>query len=468
MKILIVDDDVLFAHDLAADLREHSHDVETIHDAEALFARAPQVAPDIVLCDWDLRTHNGTDVLRFAHAQFPEAEVIIVTAFGSMENAVASFHEGACDFLVKPVMIEDLLFKIRRIDQTKAIRLENKWLRRQLQMQEPIGNLIGNSPQMQGVMDGIRRVAAPNTPVLIRGESGTGKELVARAIHDLGRPDRPFVAFNSAALPEHLVESQLFGHVQGAFTGATTTQKGLLEAAGEGTVFFDEIADATLSMQAKLLRALDQRQILRVGDIEERPIKARFLFATHQDLQARVKAGQFREDLLYRIQVMTIDLPPLRERPTDIPHLVAHFIQTLNLEIKTHVLGITTDALRELQRYSWPGNVRELRNVIERALIFAVDGRIQVDHLPQWPWADRATRLHSNSSNSNSASADGLMGEDILELRAATRRFVQTHIRRVLELVGNNVTEAARLLRIDRRTVYRKLENPDDDDDSET
>ncbi len=368
-RILVVDDEQSMRELLAIVLKREGYDVllaESGTDAVRLLEREPI---DLLISDIRMPDLSGVEVLRAAKQADQDVIGIMITAFASTESAVEALRLGAYDYVSKPFDVEELKIVVRNALERRQLRQENALLKRTLQTNHQFSNLIGRSEPMRAVFRLIETVAPTNSTILITGESGTGKELVARAIHfNSLRRDRPFVAVNCAALPETLLESELFGHVKGAFTDATTNKKGLLEVADKGTVLLDEIADMSPLMQVKLLRVLQERRFRRLGGTEEIATDIRIIAATNRDLGRLVAEGKFREDLYYRINVIPVHLPPLRERPEDIPLLAEHFVAKFSQQMGKKVTGLSAAALRLLQAYSWPGNVRELENAIERAV----------------------------------------------------------------------------------------------------
>jgi DNA-binding NtrC family response regulator len=375
----------------------------------------------------------------------PDLPVIVMTGFGSMETAIDAIRAGAHDFITKPFEAEALSHAIQRALQHRRLSDEVKRLRRAMAQNPQVDGLVGNSAVMQRLRELISRVGDSDASVLITGDSGTGKELVARALHAHSKTtDPPFVAVNCAALPAHLLESELFGHVKGAFTDAQRSRDGLFIEAHGGTLFLDEIAEMPMEMQVKLLRALQERKVRPVGGNTERPFAARLVAATNRDIEAEVKAGRFREDLYYRINVVRVEVPPLRDRGTDVVVLAQHFLETTRVRRGTQVIGISSAAAQKLMDYNWPGNVRELQNAIERAVAFTAFDHITVDDLPE------KIRTYGGVPHVSQPETT----TELLTLVEVERR----HIARVLKAVLGNKTQAARVLGVDRRTLYRKLE----------
>jgi DNA-binding NtrC family response regulator len=438
--VLIVDDEEVLAATLREFLADEGFDVATAGDATTALDLAARFEPDIALCDIQLPGADGLEVLDGLLRVRPETMVVMITAFGTIESAVAAFRKGAQDYLLKPVIFDELLAKVDRLIAFRGALRDNQALRRQLHASAGAGRLVGRGAAMRGVRALVEKVGPTKSHVLIVGDSGAGKEVVARALHDEGGdPKAPFLAVNCAAIPEGLVESELFGHVKGAFTGADRDRAGLFVAAGRGTAFLDEIGEASPASQAKLLRAIESREVLPVGASRAVPFSARVVAATNQDLPAEVAAGRFRADLYYRLNVVTIKLPPLRDRPEDIPDLVLTFLDRFGPRLGKRVLGVDDAAMRRLLAHPWPGNVRELENRIEMAIVLG-DGPVltAADLFPQQPDLDAVA--------------------DSDDLRAALARFERGHIARVLDACAGDKREAARRLGLGLSTLYRKLD----------
>lgn len=438
--VVIIDDEDLFREDLATLLRKEGFVCETAANGESGIGLIEQERPDAVLCDLMMQGMGGLEVVDRLSRSCPEVPVIVVTAFGSMETAVKAFRRGAVDYLLKPVALEDLLLKLRRSMERQQLQRELRYLRRAVSDATSGSRLVGESPAMEQVRQMITRVAEADSPVLITGESGTGKELVARAIHQAGQAhESPFVAVNCASLPRELAESELFGHMRGAFTGATRDKPGLFEVARTGTLFLDEVGDLPLELQPKLLRAIEQQEVTRVGGTRPVATPVRILAATHRNLRQEVETGRFREDLYFRIRVVEIELPPLRERREDIPLLVEHLLQRRQARRPHSIRGVDPAAMRLLMATPWRGNVRELDNVLERAVLMAQGELLGVGDLPSE--LTGTVRLPRQTD----------------DLKAAVRAYEKQHIRQVLEATGGNREAAARRLGIDPSTLYRRI-----------
>jgi len=382
-RILVVDDEPVQRELVSGFLNKQGFDVSAADSAERALELFRQEAFDLVLTDQKMANMSGLELLQAVHAINPETPVILITAFGTIEAAVAALKQGAIDYLTKPLNLEELLHRIRLVSERYRIISENRELRAALQERHRIEGIIGESGPMLEVLSLVRRVAPSEATVLIRGESGTGKELIAKAIH-FGSPRArgPLVKVNCAALPEALLESELFGHEKGAFTGALTSRQGRFELANGGTIFLDEIGDLPLHLQAKLLRVLQEREYERVGSSRSVKVNVRILAASHRPLEALIKAGQLREDLYYRLNVVTILIPPLRERRTDLVLLIEHFLRRFAEKNGKTIRGLTPEAREILLRYDYPGNVRELENIVERAVVLTRDDVIGSGDLP--------------------------------------------------------------------------------------
>jgi two-component system response regulator HydG len=444
-RILIVDDDRSLCETLAAGLGRRGFEVAWRTSAEGALAAVAAEDFDAIVTDLNMPGMNGTDLCARIAEVRGDVPVVVLTAFGSFETAVAAIRAGAYDFIGKPVQLDILAIALRRAVQHRALRDEVKRLRSEVGRAPRDGLLLGESPAMAHVHDLVARVADSEASVLVTGESGTGKEMVARALHRLSRRrEGPFVAVNCAAMPEALLESELFGHVRGAFTDAREARPGLFVEARRGTLFLDEIGDMPLGLQPKLLRALQERAVRPVGGAGEVPFDARIVAATNRDLESAIEERRFREDLYFRINVIHIPLPPLRARVGDILPLAQHFLRELAGRAGKSVTGISPPAAAKLLAYSWPGNVRELQNCMERAVALTRYEQIVVDDLPERIQSHKSSRLV----------LDGDDPSALLPMEEVEKRYVL----RVLEACAGNKTAAARVLGFERKTLYRKLE----------
>jgi two-component system response regulator HydG len=444
-SVLIIDDDASMLEMLRLELEQRDYQVTTQASPEAALRQLSEADFGVVLSDISMRGMSGVDLCREVVALRKDTPVIVMTAFASVEAAVESIRAGAYDFVTKPFEAEELVVALERALRTRELRDEVKRLRRAVDELRPVDEMMGESPAMKKMFDVIRRVAETDATVLVTGESGTGKELVARALHARsGRAAGPFVAINCAAMPEPLLESELFGHTKGAFTDARTQRSGLLVKATGGTLVLDEVGEMPLGMQAKLLRALQERTVRPVGGDTEVPFDVRIVAATNRDLEVEVEERRFREDLYYRINVVQVHVPALRERDNDVLLLAQAFLQHCQTKTGSRVVGLTSAAAERLASYPWPGNVRELQNCIERAVAFAEFDHIGVDDLPERIGHFKSPRIL----------VEGTTPSTIVPIEEMERRYVV----QVLDALGGNKASAARALGMDRRTLYRKLE----------
>src|SRR5262245_44708806 len=392
-RVLIVDDEKSMRDLLSITLEKEGYDVETAAGGESAIEMLHRETVDAVITDLRMPKVDGLEVLRAAKDVSPDTAVLVITAVASTETAVEAMKLGAYDYITKPFKLDEVNLIIQNALERKRLRDENLYLRKQLQTRHRFENIIGKSPQIVAVFDTIRKIADSPATAMITGESGTGKELVARAIHfNSHRRDKPFVSVNCGAIPEGLMESELFGHVKGSFTGAVANKIGLFSAAEGGTLFLDEITEIPPLLQVKLVRAIQVREIRRVGDTKDIKTDVRLIAASNRDLETAVKEGVMREDLFYRLNVLPIHLAPLRERREDIPLLVAHFIQKFSKELGKDVRGVAPEAMAVLERYHWPGNIRELENVLERAIVLGGSDMLGADALPESVRRERPTR----------------------------------------------------------------------------
>jgi two-component system, NtrC family, response regulator PilR len=445
--ILLVDDERSVREFLAIYLKRAGHKVETVADTTEARAAISRHEFDVLITDLRMPDGTGLDVLETSKRLHPETQVIVVTAYATAETAIAAMKAGAYDYLLKPFKVDEVGLVVERALERRTLLRQNVTLRAEIQGRYRLDRLLGKSTAMGRLFDMIRKIAPTRTSVLLVGESGTGKELAARALHELSpRSDRPFIAVNCGAIPEALLESELFGHLKGAFTGATTRKEGLFDAANGGTLFLDEIGELPQSMQVKLLRALQERRIKPVGGVTETEVDVRIVAATNRDLETEVERGSFRQDLFYRLNVIQIRMPPLRERREDIPLLVDHFLRKFSAEHGRAVTEIDPAAMSALTGYNFPGNVRELENLIERAVTLSSDMRVTVDTLPDLnPGGARAGRTGPE------------LPTEGLDLEREVETFERGIVLRALERTGGNRTEAARLLGISFRSMRYRL-----------
>jgi DNA-binding NtrC family response regulator len=438
--VLIVDDEKNTREGLARALRR-SYEVLVAESGATALSLLSEKPVDVMLSDLRMPGMDGMTLMQRALAVSPQLICILLTAYGNIETAVEAMRHGATDFLTKPVNLEQLEMVLQRVLRSRRAETENVQLREQLDSKFGLENIIGSSPEMQQIFDTVRQVAASRATVLIQGESGTGKELIAKAIHRLGpRKNGAFVPVHCAALSSTLLESELFGHEKGAFTGAAERRKGRFELADGGSLFLDEIGEIDASVQVKILRALEERRFERVGGQEAIDVDTRLIAATNRDLKKMVAEGTFREDLYYRLYVVVIHLPALRERTGDIPLLLKHYLDLFNRENNRAIEGFSPDALDLLTAYAWPGNVRELRNVVEQMVVLSRSQRIGVRDLP----------VHIREAGGPVPGAGGVAGGTLEEME-------KNAIRRALKESGGNRTHAAETLGISRRTLHRKI-----------
>ncbi len=444
--ILIVDDDDDTAVLLRDSLRKRGFDVDAVNSAQQCLEHLRTDPADVVVTDVQMTGMSGIELCQELRQRYPDLLPIVLTGQGGLETAIAAIRAGAYDFITKPVKVDALAISVGRALEHLSLKREVKRLRT-VADRDSIDGIAGSSPAIRETVEMIRRVADSDATVLVTGESGTGKELVAKALHNLSpRKDQPFVAVNCAAMPAPLLESELFGHVRGAFTDAKRSRAGLFVQAGAGTIFLDEIGEMPIEMQVKLLRVLQERKVRPVGGDEEVPFEARVVTATNRDLETEVEEKRFREDLFYRINVVAIPVPPLRSRAGDILLLAQFFLKRIAGRTNKPVQGISGPAARLLMDYDWPGNVRELENCMERAVALCRLDEITVDDLPA------KVQEHQSSKIVITTESPG----ELITLDEMERRYV----RQVLGAVGGNKTHAARILGIDRRSLYRRLEEP--------
>ncbi|MGA9117166.1 MAG: sigma-54 dependent transcriptional regulator [Bacteroidota bacterium] len=442
--ILVVDDEELIRESLSFVLKKEGYGVLDAPNGRAALEIIRRESVDLVITDLEMPEMKGIQLLEAITQCTPETLVLIITAYGSIETAIAALRKGAVDYVLKPVEFDELLVKIRRLLAQRQLAMENRMLRTELQRRYDFSNIVGQSPPMQGVFDTIRKVAATEGTVLITGKSGTGKELVARAIHyNSGRAARQFVAVNCGAVVENLFESELFGHRRGSFTGATMDKDGFFKVAGGGTLFLDEVSEIPMHLQVKLLRAIELKEIIPVGAAMPQSVDVRIIASTNRNLAKEVEAGRYREDLYYRLNVVEICLPTLGERPEDIPLLVQHFIARYAQEMNKNVRGVSNEVMKRLLSHPWRGEVRELENIIERAVIFADGGLITEKELPAF----------FGQSQGPSYAFDAAR-----PLKEAIDEFERQYIGHALRTHQYNKDQTAKALSISLSSLYRKIE----------
>ena len=446
-SLLVVDDDRPLLESMADYLRSLGHRTETATEAREAMSRMKEFPFDAVVCDINLPDQDGFQLLEWARQNCPDTQVLLLTGYGTIDNAVDAIRMGAFDYLTKPLIDDELNFSIQRALGQRNIVTENKQLKAQLNQRFGVGNIVGHDYRMLKMFDLIESVADTRTTVLILGESGTGKTLTARAIHQLSnRRDKPFVEVACGALPDSLLESELFGHVAGAFTGANQNKEGKFLQANGGTIFLDEVGTASPSLQIKLLRVLQDREFEPVGGNKTHKVDVRMILATNADLDEQVKKGLFRQDLYYRINVVMLTQPPLRERIGDIPLLAEHFLQEFVEQTGKKVTGFNPAAVQLLQRYRWPGNVRELVNVVERAVVLTKNTVIQPNDLPEAVRVEEPSWEHAQGR---------MCGGN--NLKAALASPEKQLILDALEAHGWNRQDTAAALGINRTTLYKKM-----------
>jgi len=445
-KILVVDDEEIIRDSISYILETEGYEVDKAENGKIAYDKIREKHFDLVITDIEMPAMKGTELLEKIRTLDQQTPVIIITAFGSLDTAITALRNGASDYILKPVEFDELLIKVKRLFEVKDLLIENKILREEINRKYDFDNIVGKSPAIKKVFEMIQAVAETDSTVLISGNSGTGKELVARAIHYRSkRKNKPFIAVNCGAISENLIESELFGHKKGAFTGAISDKEGFIKAADGGTLFLDEISEMPPQLQVKLLRAIQEKEYTPVGTTQSLPVNVRFVATTNRNLEEEVKAGRFREDLYYRLNVVEIHLPSLKEREEDIPLLADHFLNKYRKELNKNIKGIDNDAMRALLSHEWRGEVRELENIIERAVIFCKGEFISIDDLPP-----------SFVPNRQSFSS-GFSGS----LEESVRKFERDFIMRVLESNNYNKEKAAEILKVGLSTLYRKLKELD-------
>ncbi len=443
-RILVVDDEKIIRESISFVLKKEGYAVTEAANGKDAYEKVLNETFDLVITDLEMPEMKGIELLDHIMHINMQSLVVIITAYGSLETAIASMRKGASDYILKPLEFEELLVKVRRLLDYKKLSLENQYLRKELNREYDFSHLVGKSPEMQKVFDTIQKVSATESTVLITGKSGTGKELVARAIHfNSKRATKPFIAVNAGAIPETLIESELFGHKKGSFTGAVADKVGYFKAADGGTLLLDEISEMPIQLQVKLLRALEQREITPVGMSTSIPIDVRIIASTNRDLLKEVEAGKFRQDLFYRLNVVEIHLPSLAERKADVPLLIDHFVDKYKRSMRKDIKGVSNDVMRLLMQYDWKGEIRELENIIERAVIFCNGEFITLDDMPEF--------LHANAAI---APAGGKAS-----LEVAINDFERQYILAMLRKNNLNKEQTAHELAISLPTLYRRIKD---------
>lgn len=448
-KILIIDDEKNIREIFTLLLEEQGYAVQDAKNGTEGLKKTQDFSPDVVLLDMNLPDLSGIEVLSRIKKSLPSCEVIIVTAFGTIKSAVEATKLGAYDYLEKPIDNDELLLLISRALEVKELKKEVDELRTELSARYRFENIIGTSSRMNSIFQLMDKIARVDGTVLITGQSGTGKELVARAIHFKSpRRDGPFVVVNCGAIPKDLIESEFFGHIKGAFTDAKSEKTGKFEMAQKGTIFLDEVGELSQEAQVKLLRALGEREIVKVGGTETIPIDVRVIAATNKNLEQNAETGMFREDLYWRLAVLSIHLPPLKDRKEDIPLLCEHFIDKFNRELEKNIEGISSDALDLLIHYSWPGNIREMESVVYEAIVLTESRLIKTENLPM------RIRRKPAVKEAAPASGDRPMSKMVHDM---TEQMEKSFIIKALQECGGNRTQAAQKLGISRKTLFNKM-----------
>lgn len=442
-KILVVDDEDIIRESLSFILKKEGYIVEEAANGQIAYDKIIENFFDIVITDIEMPIMRGIELLEKVSSFNTQTAFIVITAYGSLDTAIKALRSGASDYLLKPIEFDELLFKVKKIIETKKIISENLILKKEFMRSFDFSRLVGKSSAMQRIFEMIETVAETDSTVLITGNSGTGKELVARAIHQNSRrKNKPFVAVNCGAISENLIESELFGHKRGSFTGAISDKEGFLKAADGGTLFLDEISEMPLQLQVKLLRVIQEKELTPVGTTYSIPIDVRFLASTNRNLMTEISEGRFREDLYYRLNVVELHLPSLKERKEDIPFLADHFVNKYRTEMGKNIKGIEESASRALMNYEWRGEVRELENIIERSVIFCKRDFITKEDLP--------TYIYSNSNEIQLPDKPGAL-EDFV------RKIEREYILKTLETNGFDKEKTAKLLNLGLSTLYRKI-----------
>jgi len=445
-RILVVDDEDIIRESLTFILKKEGYYVQEAENGLAAYNKLLKETFDLVITDLEMPEMKGIELLEEIKKLNIQTSVIIITAFGSLDTAICALRSGASDYLLKPVEFDELLIKIRRLFDVKNLLLENRLLRKEVQRNFDFENIIGKSSAIKKIYEMIQTVAETDTTVLITGKSGTGKELVARALHyNSKRKGKPLIAVNCGTITENLIESELFGHKRGAFTGAISDKEGLVKAADGGTLFLDEISELPLQLQVKLLRVLQEKEYTPVGSTLAISVNVRFIASTNRELKEEISAGRFREDLYYRLNIVEINLPSLKDREEDIPLLADHFLSKYRTEMNKNIKGIDPEAMRALMAYEWKGEIRELENILERSVIFCKNDFITIKDLPQ---------VFNSKTSSTDFSKMGSLEESV-------RKFERDYIYKALENNNFDKEKTADLLKVGLSTLYRKLKELD-------
>ena len=448
MKVLVIDDDAGLRKSVTLILEDEGYEVVTASDGREGLRRVEDEEPDLILCDVRMPEMTGMEFLEAYQEGGGGGLIIVMTAYGSLDLAVEAMKTGAYDYLPKPFGADEVLLTIKKAEEREELRREVGRLRSEVRADRRFGEIVARSPEMVEALEVANKVAAHPSPVLLTGASGTGKELVARLIHrESPRADAPFVPVNCGAIPENLLESEFFGYVKGAFSGAEEDKAGLFEAADGGTLFLDEVAELPPSLQVKLLRVLQEGEVRRVGSTETRMVDVRIVAASNKDLEQAVEAGEFRDDLYYRLAVVPIHLPTLRSRTEEIPELVQHLLERHAERLDVEVEGVDRDAMEILLEYPWPGNIRELENVLERAIVLSDDGRVEAEDLP----------LHVREPDLPELGEE--TADDDLSVKRRSAELERRLIQRALQRTGGNRTRAAELLDLSPRALRYKIKD---------
>jgi DNA-binding NtrC family response regulator len=443
-RILVVDDEKIIRESIGYILKKEGFAVTEAANGKEAYDTLQSEPFDMIISDLEMPEMKGIELLGHAMHVNPQSLFIIITAYGSLETAIEALRKGASDYILKPIEFDELLVKIKRLLEHRKLIIENQYLRRELSRDYDFSNMVGKSSQMEDVFEVIRTVSTTDSTALLVGKSGTGKELVARAIHfHSTRAGKPFIAVNCGAIPETIIESELFGHKRGSFTGAITDRVGYFKAADGGTLFLDEISEMPIQLQVKLLRAIEQKEIVPVGSSAPIPVDVRFIASTNRDLLKEIEEGRFRKDLYYRINVVEIRLPPLSERRSDIPLLVEHFVEKYRKEMRKNIKGVSNDVMLLLMQHDWKGEIRELENIIERAVIFCKGDHITFDELPEFLKAGQPATIPENS----------------MALDAAIKDFERQYILSILRKHTFDKEKTATALEISLPTLYRRIKD---------